>query len=188
MIDPRVHGIQVARSRDRREKYPVQSAGPADVGLRSAALAEARPAIFPLRALTLILVLALALACATPVAAKGISQTISFAPLAGQIYGASPFTVSATASSGLPVTYASTTKATCAVNGNEVTLAAAGNCTIQATQSGNESYAAAPKVSQSFAIAKADQTITFAALPDMPLAAASFVLAATASSDRKSVV
>src|SRR5262249_42535015 len=34
------------------------------------------------------------------------SQTISFGPLAGKAYGDAPFTVSATASSGLPVSFA----------------------------------------------------------------------------------
>ena len=64
-------------------------------------------------------------------------QTIAFGALADQPYGSAPFNVTATATSGLPVTFASTTPAVCTVSGATVTLLAAGPCTIQATQPGN---------------------------------------------------
>ncbi len=88
-----------------------------------------------------------------------VSQTISFGTLANQVYGAAAFTISATASSGLIVSFTSTTTSVCAVSistlsakvsSATVTLAAAGQCTIQATQSGNATYAAAIPVKQSF--------------------------------------
>jgi uncharacterized repeat protein (TIGR03803 family) len=63
-------------------------------------------------------------------------QTITFGALPNQTYGIAPFTVSATASSGLPVSFNSQTSAVCTVSGSTVTLAAGGKCTIQATQAG----------------------------------------------------
>jgi len=110
------------------------------------------------------------------------NQTITFAALTGKTYGAAPFTVSATASSGLAVTFTSTTTAVCTVSGNTVTLVTGGTCTIQAAQAGNTSYNAASNVSQSFTIAKASQTITFNALANKTYGAAPFTISATASS------
>ena len=110
------------------------------------------------------------------------SQTITFGVLSGQIFGAAPFTVSATASSGLAVTFASLTSAVCTVSGSTVTLVGAGTCTIQASQAGNATYAAAPSVSQSLTVAKAAQTISFGALANKILGAAPFTVGATASS------
>ena len=78
------------------------------------------------------------------------SQTIAFAPLGNRIAGTEPFTVSGTASSGLPVVFSSPTTSTCTVSGTTVTLVAQGTCTIRATQGGNASFAAAPPADQSF--------------------------------------
>jgi hypothetical protein len=77
-------------------------------------------------------------------------QTIAFGALANQHLGTPPFMVSATASSGLAVSFASITPAVCTVSGATVTLVTVGTCTIQATQAGNSSYAAATPVNQSF--------------------------------------
>lgn len=88
----------------------------------------------------------------------GESQTISFAPLAGKTYGEGPFTVSASASSHEPVTFAA--HGTCTVAGETVTITGAGICTITATQPGNgSSLLAAQPVSQEFDIAKESQTL-----------------------------
>jgi hypothetical protein len=80
------------------------------------------------------------------------AQTITFAPLPNQKIGASPITVTATASSGLAVSFASLTTATCTVSGNTVTLVAVGQCDIKATQPGNATYAAATPVTRVFQI------------------------------------
>jgi hypothetical protein len=116
----------------------------------------------------------------------GVStQTISFAPLPDKLVSDPPFSVSATASSGLPVAFASLTTAVCTVSGNTVTLVATGTCTIEATQPGNASFAAAPPVSQSFAVKstqKSDQTITFAKPANQRLGNPPFALNASASS------
>ena len=111
-----------------------------------------------------------------------ISQTISFGALGSQTFGAAPFAISATASSGLSVSFAPLTAPMCTLSGNTVTVVAVGTCTIQASQAGNASYAAAPNVNQSFTIAKATQTISFGALGDRPLGSAPFSIGATASS------
>lgn len=110
------------------------------------------------------------------------SQTITFAALSGKTYGAAPFAVTATASSGLAVTFTSTTSAVCTVSSSTVTIVAAGTCTIRASQAGNGNYNAAPNVNRSFAVAKAAQTISFAALPSVPYGAQPITLSATSTS------
>jgi len=88
-------------------------------------------------------------------------QTITFDPLANKTAGDPPFTVIATASSGLAVSFAAT--GNCTVSGDTVTLTDAGSCTITASQSGNSDFNPAPDVAQTFNItsAEANQTITF---------------------------
>jgi predicted transcriptional regulator YdeE len=125
-------------------------------------------------------------AAATPVSrsfqvTRG-SQTITFAALSNQALGTAPFTVSATASSGLVVSFASTTSGVCTVSGATVTLAAVGTCTIRATQAGNTDYAAATPVNQSFQVTKLPQTVTFGALANQVLGTAPSTVGATASS------
>lgn len=107
-------------------------------------------------------------------------QTIAFAPLAGKTFGDPPFTVGATASSGLPVSFAAS--ANCSISGNTVTIAGAGSCTITASQAGNARYNPAPSVSQTFAIAKANQSITFGPLDNKSFGDPPFTVGAIASS------
>jgi|GEM_PF-1610345 len=111
-----------------------------------------------------------------------VGQTITFAALAGKGLGSAPFTVSATASSGLAVAFKSTTTAICTVSGSTVTIIALGTCTIAANQAGNATYSVAPQVTQSFAVSKGAQTITFAALAGKALGSAPFAVSATSSS------
>jgi len=92
------------------------------------------------------------------------TQSITFGALANQVFGATPFGISATASSGLPVSFTATTASTCSVSGSTVTVLAAGLCTIQASQAGNSAYSAAPPVSQSFTVLQATATVTLGAL------------------------
>jgi hypothetical protein len=86
-------------------------------------------------------------------------QSITFGALSNQAFGTAPFTVSATASSGLAVSLASTTTPVCTVSGSTVTLTADGTCTIQATQAGNATYAAAAPVNQSFQVTSVWSTL-----------------------------
>lgn len=53
------------------------------------------------------------------------------------------------ASSGLPVTYESSTPTVCTISGATVTMASVGTCTVVASQGGNSEWEAAPDVSQS---------------------------------------
>jgi|GEM_PF-1017343 len=109
------------------------------------------------------------------------NQTITFDTLADKVYGAPAFTLTATASSSLPVTF-TTSSLACTVEGNLVTLTGVGSCTITAHQTGNTTYNAAPDVSRTFFIAKANQIITFDTLADKVYGAPTFTLTATASS------
>src|SRR5579871_2252842 len=86
------------------------------------------------------------------VATTLMAQTIAFGALSNQPLGTAPFTISASASSGLVVSFASTTPAICTVPGSTVTILAAGTCYITASQAGNANYAAAVPVVRSFTV------------------------------------
>jgi PASTA domain/Regulator of chromosome condensation (RCC1) repeat len=107
------------------------------------------------------------------------SQTITFGSLADKAYGAPDFTVSATASSGLPVSFNAT--GICTNSGATVHLTGAGSCTIAASQPGNVNFAPAA-VSRSFSVAKAGQTISFGALASKTYGDPDFSVSGTASS------
>ena len=77
-------------------------------------------------------------------------QRIAFAPLEDKTFGDPDFTVSASASSGLPVAFGATGK--CAMSGARLHLTSAGSCTITASQAGDENFRPAPPVAQSFNI------------------------------------
>ncbi|MFN8489981.1 MAG: CARDB domain-containing protein [Caldilineaceae bacterium] len=114
------------------------------------------------------------------------NQTITFDPLANKLLGDAPFTVNATASSGLAVSLATLTPNVCTVNGNTVTLLAAGVCTVRATQAGDSTHNPASPVDQNFTVTqpatKQDQTITFGPLADKMFGDTPFTVNATASS------
>jgi hypothetical protein len=76
------------------------------------------------------------------------SQSITFAPLGSKPLGTAPFTLTATASSGLAVTFGSSDPLVASVSGNTVTLHKVGFTTITASQGGNATYAAATPVPQ----------------------------------------
>jgi hypothetical protein len=95
------------------------------------------------------------------------TQTIDFAQPPDTAAG-QRVALSASASSGLPVSFTSTPPSVCAVSGSTVTTATTGTCTITASQDGSDSYAAAPQVHHSFQVtppARKSQTITFASPP-----------------------
>jgi hypothetical protein len=108
------------------------------------------------------------------------NQTVTFGALADKSFGDADFTVSATASSTLAVSFAAT--GNCTVTGSTVHLTGAGSCTITASQAGNSNFNAAADVPQSFTVAKASQTITFGALANKSFGDADFTVSATASS------
>jgi hypothetical protein len=94
------------------------------------------------------------------------SQTITFSAIPDTVYGAAPFSLSASASSGLPVTISllqgnvSLSGSTSTVIGGTITVLGAGPVTLQASQAGNATYPAATPVQQSFNVAAAPLTAT----------------------------
>ncbi|MBC3758670.1 BNR-4 repeat-containing protein [Hyunsoonleella sp. SJ7] len=99
------------------------------------------------------------------------SQTISFDPISDKTEGDANFALSATASSGLPVSYRSSdTSIARIVNGNEVQIMGAGSCDIVASQKGNGTYDEAAEVSQTLVVnanaSKSNQIITFSLNPN----------------------
>ncbi|MCU1689536.1 MAG: Ig family protein, partial [Jatrophihabitantaceae bacterium] len=80
------------------------------------------------------------------------TQTITFAAPADRLYGAAPFTVTASASSGLAVSFTSSTTTVCTVSGSTVTIKAAGACTITASQPGDTNWQSAAPVSRTFTV------------------------------------
>jgi hypothetical protein len=107
-------------------------------------------------------------------------QSITFGSLQGKTFGDAPFALSATATSNLAVSF--TASGNCSVSANLVTITGAGSCVITAAQDGDANFNPATPVTQSFAIAKADQTISFGQLADKTFGEAPFALSATASS------
>jgi len=109
-----------------------------------------------------------------------VPQTIAFGPLSNLLRGTPPFIVNATASSGLPVSFSTSTAADCTVSGNTVN-AGGGVCSVIASQAGNATYAAAATVEQIFYVLNA-QTINFPPPGNVSYLAAAVTIAATASS------
>jgi sugar lactone lactonase YvrE len=95
---------------------------------------------------------------ATPVgqqiAVNPAGQTITFGSLPSKLQGTTAI-LSASASSGLPVSFMSMTPNVCTVSGTTVSTPYAGTCTIQAAQPGNSNYSPAPNVVQSFTVTPA---------------------------------
>lgn len=81
-----------------------------------------------------------------------LPQEINLEDVPNQTLGVVPFPIAATASSMLPVTLTSLTPSVCVVNGFTVSVLAAGVCTIQATQDGDDTYLPAPAVTDDFTI------------------------------------
>ena len=117
------------------------------------------------------------------------NQTITFASPANKRYGNPPYTITATASSGLIVTFAAA--GPCSVSASQlngtsstatVTLTGVGSCTITASQPGNANFNAAPSRSRTVTINKANQTITFVSPGAKTYGNPPFAITAAASS------
>jgi len=94
------------------------------------------------------------------------AQTITLLGVpASATYGEGPYALYAFSTSELPVALG--VSGACALSGDSLALTGAGSCTVTATQPGNGRFAPALPVVQSFAIAKAGQTITW--LPPAPI-------------------
>jgi hypothetical protein len=82
---------------------------------------------------------------------KHTDQTILFNPVPAQS-AAQTVSLEATASSGLPVTFRSKTTSICTVNKSTISIHRGGVCTVQALQAGNDLYAAASTITQTFTV------------------------------------
>jgi len=85
------------------------------------------------------------------VAQQLLPQEIAFNTVPTQVQGPT-VQLYGTATSGLPVSFTSSTPAVCVILGSEASLIGAGTCTITASQAGDELYAPAPSVTQSFTV------------------------------------
>ena len=125
--------------------------------------------------------MALAISSGYSVAVAKANQTISFGNPGTQTYG-SAFGVSASASSGLGVTF-SVVSGPASIAGSTVTPTGTGSVTIRASQGGNSQYNAAPDVDQAFTINKANQaTVSVSANPTTITTAQSSALSASGGS------
>jgi choice-of-anchor A domain-containing protein len=89
------------------------------------------------------------------------AQTISFSLASPVALGVAPITLSASATSGLPVAF-SWVSGPATVSGSTLTINGAGTVVVAADQAGNSIYAAAPQVTQTLIVNKATPTITWA--------------------------
>ena len=108
----------------------------------------------------------------------GTPQSINFGagPLlteSGVPFGTTPPELTATASSGLPVSYEISTPTTCEAlapaspsDAWAIRLLNLGTCTVRATQAGNATYERAPSIERSFTIVQGSQTIGLGVLTD----------------------
>ena len=116
------------------------------------------------------------------------SQRIEFTSSApsSAVAGGSVYTVSASASSGLTVSFSSGTPSVCSIAASTVRPLAAGTCTVDANQAGDYEYDAALQVQQSFVIGRNSQTVAFTSSPPVSASVGGFPMYevhATASSE-----
>ena len=112
----------------------------------------------------------------------GQAQTITFPqPTSPVNYGAAPITLSASASSGLSVTF-SVISGPARVTGSTLTITGAGTVAVAANQAGSGSFAAAPAVTRSILVNRDVPTVGFSLTPNPVVAQNNITLTATASS------
>ena len=113
-------------------------------------------------------------------------QTINFPAIANQLTTNAPFNIMATATSGLPVSFA-IQSGPATISGNTITLlGTTGTVVVRANQSGNTDWQAAPQVTRSFSVnmpGAMDQVITFPPIPNKQITDGPFAISATASSN-----
>ena len=109
-----------------------------------------------------------------------LMPTLTFATIASQTYGVSPFTVSATSASGGTVTY-SVVSGPAMISGNTVTLTGVGTVELQANQAANGNYAAATTTT-SFTVTAETPTLTFATIASQIYGVSPFTVSATSAS------
>lgn len=91
------------------------------------------------------------------------TQKISFSPIADKTFGDTPFKLTASSDSGLPVSF-SVSSGAATLDGSTVTITGAGSVTLVATQAGDEFYHPAGEVSHTFNVHKATALVTISNL------------------------
>jgi C1A family cysteine protease len=86
------------------------------------------------------------------IAVRKADQTITVSPLPATLNEDATGTLSASASSGLPVVFSSKSPTLCSVNGNVVRGLDSGTCTIAADQPGNNRWSPAPTVTKNITV------------------------------------
>ncbi len=116
------------------------------------------------------------------------AQTITFTPPASPVtFGVAPIALSATASSGLTVTF-KVVSGPGSINGNSLTVTGAGTIVVEADQPGDAQHGAAAPVQESVVVHKATDTITFPQLPVEPLGPTPITLNAVGGGSSSSIV
>ena len=87
------------------------------------------------------------------------NQTITFGALPSKTVADAPFTLAATVSSGLTLTYTSSDPTVASISGNTVTILKIGTATITASQTGNDNYNAASDVQQTLTVTAGPTTL-----------------------------
>jgi hypothetical protein len=110
------------------------------------------------------------------------AQTITFNAPASIAPGEGTTSLVATASSGLTVSFASSTPLICTISGSTLTPVGQGTCSVTASQAGNDTFAPARDVKKSIRIIKNAQTITFNPPASIALSAGTLALSASSTS------
>ncbi|HQQ98971.1 MAG TPA: T9SS type A sorting domain-containing protein, partial [Cyclobacteriaceae bacterium] len=111
-----------------------------------------------------------------------LPQTITFAALTNKVFGDPAFALTGSSSSNLAVGFSTSDPAVATIAGSTVTITGAGTVQITASQPGDNFYVAAAPVVQTLVVNKANQVITFSALPDKKAGDAPFALTGTSTS------
>ena len=117
-----------------------------------------------------------------PFTVTKISQSITFNTLANKTVADGSFVLTATASSGLAVSYTSSNPSVATIVGNTVTIVGIGTANITASQAGNGTYKAATNQAQALQVTIASQTLSFTLPTTITKLTGSLVLNGTASS------
>jgi len=110
-----------------------------------------------------------------------LAQTITFPVIPNKTYASPPFRITATASSGLPVSF-SILSGPATISKDTVKITGVGTVIIRASQAGNATYDPAPNADNSFIVNKASQSIVFPVIPNKQLTDPPFTINASASS------
>ncbi|MBC7915418.1 MAG: T9SS type A sorting domain-containing protein [Pyrinomonadaceae bacterium] len=98
----------------------------------------------------------------SPFSSSATGQTITFQPIESKTFNGSPFTIGATTSSGLPVSFR-IVSGPATIAANTLTMTGVGIVVVEASQAGDTNFIAASSVTQSFEITSAANPTTCSA-------------------------